>query len=223
MKDELFVGVDPSGSAMRPSGICIINRSKKVSLLGRWNTFKDIEKLLLPFREKICSIGIDGPLQPPHELDRCCFTRQSDHCSHKQTGKYKGRYCEYLLIKKGYRCFLTSKDSFVKTWVSRCFRLNEILTALGFRTIEVFPYAARKILFPDLPGKKYQRSFRQQLQKCLSEKGYILPEPDFIYSHDELDAVLAAVTSRLHFLGQAELVGDERDGYIVIPRLATLK
>lgn len=218
MKIKLFAGIDPSGSNINPSGICIIDSSGEICFLGKWKSFPDLEHILAPFREKINLIAIDGPLQPPYELDRCCFSDRSTGCQHEQTGKYKGRYCERLLIKMGYRCFLTSKNSFVKGWVDRCFSLNDLLVLQGYRTIEVFPYATRRILFPDLSGKKSQRRFRRQLQNELSQKGYNLPEREPLYSHDELDALLAAITCRLHFLKQTELVGDDPDGFIVIPR-----
>jgi predicted nuclease with RNAse H fold len=221
MNKKLFVGIDPSGSDKNPSGICILDSMKDIRFLGKWKTISDFQEILDSFRDEIRLVAIDGPLQPPHDLDRCCFSEQSSGCGHEQTGDNKGRTCERLLIKMGYRCFLTSKNSFVKGWVDRCFRLNEFLIGQGYRTIEVFPYATRKILFPGLPGKKYQRSFRQHLQRNLSQKGYSLPESDHLYSHDELDALLAAITSRLHFLKNTELVGDERDGYIVLPRIFT--
>jgi len=185
--------------------------------LGRWKSFEEILEILTPFQQQLEYVGIDGPLQPPHELGRCCFTSEFEKCGHRQTGGIKGRYCEYLLNKNGYRCFVTSRNSFVRQWVFRCFLLNDFLTAQGFATLEVFPYAARRILFPALTGKKQKLEFRQTLQKELQKWGLVFPVSGRLYSHDELDAALAAVTGLLHSQNKTRLLGDERDGFICIP------
>ena len=117
---NIFVGVDPSAGPSKPSGICLLNENKKIVYAGRWNHQKEICEILASVSGKPCITGIDGPLKLPHELDLCCFADTGSDCGHKQTTSYKGRQCEYLLIKRGYRCFLTSKNSFVKPWVRRC-------------------------------------------------------------------------------------------------------
>ncbi|MBN2366627.1 MAG: DUF429 domain-containing protein [Calditrichaeota bacterium] len=215
MPRNLYLGIDPSASAARDSGYCVINDSQRIISIGKWRGFEELAHILEPFKQQICIVGIDGPLQPPHELHRCCFT--SEECHHEQNNSAPGRICERLLIRRGYRCFLTSKNSFVKSWVLRCFDLKDFLSDLSCQIIEVFPYATRKILFPDLHGKKQTREFRLNLQKHLKDRGIRLPEKEKPYSHDELDALLAAVTARLVDLRQAERIGDERDGYIYIP------
>ena len=122
------------------------------------------------------------------------------------------------LIKKGFRCFLTSRNSFVKSWILRCLNLNSYLQNQSINSIEVFPFATRRILFPHLTGKKQTRLFREELVIQLTQWGVQFPQHRKSYSHDELDAMLAAVTALLHDLQQTESVGDERDGYITIPK-----
>jgi predicted nuclease with RNAse H fold len=216
---KYYAGLDPSASSKKSSGLCIIDGNKLVHYLGSWKTFEELLEILRPFQSQLESAGIDGPLQPPHELGRCCFSSGSGKCGHRQRGKIKGRYCEYLLNKNGYHCFVTSRNSFARQWVYRCFLLNDFLTAQGIATLEVFPYAARRILFPALTGKKQLLKFRQDLHQELQKWGLVFPGAGKCYSHDELDAALAATTVLLHFRHKTRLLGDERDGFICIPSL----
>ena len=209
--------MDPSASSNKPSGLGIIDGNKRVRYLGSWKTFEELLEIMCPFQSKLEYAGIDGPLQPPHELGRCCFTSGSGKCGHRQQGKIRGRYCEYLLNKNGYRCFVTSRNSFARQWVYRCFLLNDFLKAQKITTLEVFPYAARRILFPAITGKKQLLKFRQTLQQELQNWGLVFPETGKCYSHDELDAALAAVTVLLHSRHRTRMLGDERDGFICIP------
>ena len=217
MMSNIFVGLDPSAGPSKPSGICLLNETKQIVYIGRWNHQEDICEILTSVSGNPSIIGIDGPLKLPHELDLCCFSEPPSDCGHGQTTPYKGRYCEYLLIKRGYRCFLTSRNSFVKSWIKRCLELHDFLTGYSFKTIEVFPYATRRILFPHIEGKKQSLHFRENLLKTLIDWGIQFQEKTGQYSHDELDAVLAAVTAKLHHQNQTEMIGDARDGYIIIP------
>ncbi len=218
MNAHFYIGIDPSGSDHRPSGLCVLTRKREIVRLQRWFSFNELPVLLDEYAPDQCLVGVDGPLQPPHELHRCCFEDNS-RCPHRQTTPYKGRSGEYQLIRMGFPCFPTSKNSFLRGWVRRCFALNDWLVAQGFPILEVFPFATRRILFPTLSGKKQQRAFREHLQCHLQEWGIRFPESEHLYSHDELDAVLAAVTVWLHDRGKTQLLGDERDGWIVIPQI----
>lgn len=217
-RKDLFCGLDPSANASKASGICLMDAHNNIHYLGKWWEFKDLLQLISQISGDIVQIGIDGPLQPPYELDICCFSSNSPSCAHSQTTTYKGRYCEYLLIKNGFRCYMTSKNSFVKNWVLRCFNLNHFLTSRSFQTIEVFPSATQKILFPQLLGKKQLKTSRENLQTALRNWGITFPTPSPLYTHDELDAVLAAVTVLFHHEKKVIALGDERDGYIYIPK-----
>ena len=89
---------------------------------------------------------------------------------------------------------------------------------MDLKTIEVFPHATRRILFPSLEGKKQWSMYRRELQKSLEKIGVIFPDCNRVYSDDELDAVLAALTNLLSFQERTEILGDELDGYIEIPQ-----
>jgi len=218
-KKELFVGIDPSASSGKASGICIMNSKLGILNIGKWYEFTDFDKIISPYEDQIYYIAIDGPIRPPYELDWCCFSSRSPGCSHHQTTSYKGRYCESLLIKKGFRCFVTSKNSFAKDWMLHCFQLNSFLVEKGYRTLEVFPTATRKLLFPALKGKKQLKQNREKLQHDLIEWGIQFPVPDttVVYSDDELDAVLASLTALLHYRKKTIQIGNSADGFILIP------
>ncbi|GAB4370164.1 MAG: hypothetical protein Kow0042_12300 [Calditrichia bacterium] len=214
----IFAGIDPSAKPENKSALCLLDAHLTILHLGEWNTFSELDHILRPYKSLIQTIGIDGPLQLPHELKRCCFTPSTPGCSHRQTVPYRGRYCEYVLNKNGYRCYATSKNSFVKSWVLRCLDLAQFLMSKGYALLEVFPTATRKILFSEVSGKKQSKSTRLALVQALKREGVIFPQGKKSYSHHQLDALLAAYTALLHYRGKTMAVGDERDGYIIIPR-----
>ncbi len=214
-----FAGIDPTASPQTPSGVCLLNESLEIVFLGKCKGDREILQVLQNSPEPLYAVGIDGPLQPPHELQECCFRDDPPTCSHSQTTPYKGRYCEYLLTKNGFRCFPTSKNSFARRWIWRCFQLNQRLQKAGFTTLEVYPTATRKILFPQIRGKKQRRSTREALQQALRQTGVRFPAGGNVYSHDELDALLAAYTVLLLWQGKTVAVGDPQDGYIILPAI----
>ena len=218
MSERLFIGLDPSASSSKSSGISIINSVGKIIFLGKWFDVSELANIVRGLPNIYPMVAIDGPLQPPHELKPCCFSAEDSPCSHQQTTLFKGRYCEQLLIKRGFRCFVTSKNSFVKNWVARCFQLKDYLLGLGLDSIEVFPHASRKILLPELQGSKQNLLFRKSLQRALTRIGVKFLDGSRIFSHDELDAVLAALTNLLYAYGRTEKLGDDRDGYIYLPK-----
>ncbi len=215
-KTLIFVGLDPSAATSKASGVCVLSNTMEVVHIGKWFTFNELHELLQNNKNRINRIGIDGPLQTPHELDKCCFQSNSD-CFHQQTTPYKGRYGEYLLNRNGFRCFVTSKNSFAKKWALRCIELNDYLMNYGYETSEVYPTATRKILFPQLNEAKQLKSMREALQKSLSDWGVLFSQREHIYSHDELDAVLAALTMWLHYHQQTISIGNAKDGFIILP------
>ena len=98
----------------------------------------------------------------------------------------------------------------------RAIRLKEKFEGKGFKVIECFPGAARKIL--KLPGKTEPR---EVVVKALRKLGLKIGEAKL--SSHELDAVLVALTARLYLEGLAEPVGEETEGQIVIPRPEAVK
>ncbi len=102
--------------------------------------------------------------------------------------------------------------------MNRCFLLNDFLRNHAFETCEIFPLATRKILFPAVTGRKQKRVFREKLMEEMNQRGIHLSALKYLPSHDELDALLGALTVLLCDAGRAESIGDPLDGFIIIPR-----
>jgi len=83
----------------------------------------------------------------------------------------------------------------------------------GVKVIEVHPTSSRKIL--GLPVVKDVEKIRQSLIR-LGLKGDIEKRKLTIH---ELDAIVAAFTAGLHLCGRTVKIGDEKEGYIIIPSL----
>jgi predicted nuclease with RNAse H fold len=216
--NQFYVGLDPSAKPENRSGIGIISNSRNVIYIGTWKTFAELTQILSFFRAKIVTISIDGPLQPLAELDYCCFSDMQSKCDHQQNTPYKGRYCEFLLNRNGFKCFTTSRNSFARKWISRCFELNHYLAKLNYQTIEVYPTAAKKILFPSLSGSKKSLDNRKRLQEALSQTGLNFNSFYFVYSDHELDALLAAYIAYLHQKDSTISIGNREDGFIILPK-----
>lgn len=96
-------------------------------------------------------------------------------------------------------------------------RLASKMREKNLEVIEVHPTSSRKLL--GLPITKDVEKIRYGLFK-LGLKGDI--KKDKLTIH-ELDAIVAALTAKLHLCGETVKVGDEKEGYIIIPNLKCIK
>jgi predicted nuclease with RNAse H fold len=90
-------------------------------------------------------------------------------------------------------------------------KLNRLIAEKGFKTIEVHPTSTCKAL--NIPPKNSGK-----IQTVLTQIGL---EGDFkvcTLTPHEIDAVIAALTAYLHMRSQTEALGDEGEGYIIIPK-----
>ncbi|MDZ7392958.1 MAG: DUF429 domain-containing protein [candidate division KSB1 bacterium] len=210
----LYGGIDPSGSSARPSGVAVLDGRLQVVDAGLGRTDEEIVGFFTPYRLRLFAVGLDGPCVLPIGLHECCFAA-SPTCDHDQPNGRKGRFCELELARRGIGCFFTVKNSFAKGWVLRSLRLYRQLCAVGLRVVEIYPYATKRLLLgAQLPAKQTRRG-RLYLGQMLSRLGVSVPED---LSHHELDAIVAAYTVYLLARDLAEMVGDEAEGYIVIPK-----
>jgi len=134
-------------------------------------------------------IAIDAPLSLPKKGT----TRKADREMHKQ----------------GYPV-LPPRFSAMEKLTLRAIRIAQEITIMGLNVIEVHPTSTRKALkMPVRDWKKIQMIFiRIGLEGDLKTRT--------LTSH-EIDAVTAALTGHLHLQGKTELIGDEGEGYIVVP------
>ncbi|MCW4006620.1 MAG: DUF429 domain-containing protein [Candidatus Bathyarchaeota archaeon] len=135
-------------------------------------------------------VAIDAPLSFP----QCGFTRKADRD----------------MSRNGYRV-LPPNFPHMRELTRRAVKLNKQIQERGYRTIEVHPTSSRKAL--QMPLKEWRAI--QETLKALGLKGDI--ENRLLVTH-EIDAVTAALTAKLHLKGQTQLVGDEQEGYIIVPK-----
>ncbi len=121
------------------------------------------------------------------------------------------RECERLLLKMGIRLF-PSGAPFFKKIALKGMEIAEELKKMGIEVFEVYPYATRVIL-GIAPREKKQR--REGLKKISQDLSNYISIPEL--SHDEVDAVIAALTVKLYYEGKAMLLKG-RDGAILVPK-----
>ncbi len=120
------------------------------------------------------------------------------------------RKADKEMIRKGYRVFPPSLPAMKKLTV-RAIKLNKLVTKSGHKTIEVHPTSTRKAL--NMPSKDWGKI--QAILERIGLKGDLKARS--LASH-EIDAVTAALTAHLHMQNKTEALGDEEEGYIIVPK-----
>jgi len=131
-------------------------------------------------------VSIDSPLSLPEDPDKIY------------------RECELTLKRRGigvYWCLLPS----MKALTMRGIRLARRLRTAGLQVIESYPGAAQDIL--GIPRKKKGKDL---LARALVDYGI---RGNLSVSHDELDAITAAIVGHLYLRGEYEALG-----CLIIPR-----
>ena len=113
------------------------------------------------------------------------------------------------MYKRGYPVFPPRFPGMEKLTL-RAMKIAQEIVGGGFDVIEVHPASTRKAL--NMPAKDWEKI--QTLFLHLGLKGDL--EIRALTPH-EIDAITAALTGHLYLQGKTELVGDEKEGYIVVP------
>jgi len=120
------------------------------------------------------------------------------------------RNADREMIRKGYRVFPPSLPAMKKLTV-RAVKINKLIAEEGHKTIEVHPTSTRKAL--NMPSKDWRKI--QTIVTTIGLKGDL--QTRTLTPH-EIDAVTSALTAYLHTRNRTESIGDEEEGYIVIPK-----
>lgn len=120
------------------------------------------------------------------------------------------RKADKELIERGYRVFPPGLPA-MKELTLRAIRLNRLITEKGIETIEVHPASTRRAL--NMPLKNWK-----EIQKTFENMGLEGSLKTHTLKPHEIDAVTAALTAHLHMQGLTEVLGDEGEGYVVIPK-----
>ena len=120
------------------------------------------------------------------------------------------RRADREMLKRGYRVFSPNLPT-MKKLTLRAAKLNSLIEQNAYKTIEVHPTSTRKAL--QMPLKDWKAI--QEALKTLGLKGEL--ETRRLATH-EIDAVTAALTATLYLKKQTESIGDEGEGYIIVPK-----
>ncbi len=209
------MGIDLTSAEAKPSACLGLDRELKLIYSGFLHRDSDMVKVVS--RHGFELVAIDAPLSLPKGL--CCL---EESCSCQPTAEVKGRSCERELARLGIPCYFTTKKSIIKAMVYRGIRLRTELEAIGYKIIEVYPYASKVCLFGEgLPTKSKPAGLaflKQHISRLLPTLAPYVDE----FNHDLCDAAIAAYTAFLHSQGKTELYGEAEEGAICLPFLDRL-
>lgn len=171
------LGIDLTGSESRASGLALLDGSD-LEYTKRLNLDSEMEAEAINANVKV--VSIDSPLSLPEDPNKIY------------------RDCELTLKRRGigvYWCLLPSMKNLTMRGIALAAKLREA----GLTVIESYPGAAQDIL--GIPRK--QKGI-QVLANALAEFGI---NGNLNVSHDELDAVTAAIVGLSYLDGEYEALG----------------
>jgi len=179
----LVMGIDLTGSENRASGIATLKPDNFVATTRR-KSDEAIESLVQAMAPDL--VSIDSPLSLPEDPTKIY------------------RNCELELKRRGigvYWCLLPSMKALTMRGIKLASRLRES----GYQVIESYPGAAQDIL-----GIPRKNKGLKVLADALCNYGIW---GDLDGTHDELDAIVAAIVGQLYLKGEYEALG-----CLILPR-----
>lgn len=195
------VGIDLTGSESKPTGWAVLDGfSARTRMIG-----SDRDILEATVAAKPTLVSIDAPLSLP--FGRTSVT--DDDPAFAEAGIV--RTAERVLWARGVKTYPALIRS-MQQLTARGIRLATDLRKLGIPVIESFPGAMQDIL--GMPRKGVSLS---ALAQCLSEYGLTGLSDGQSRTHDEIDALSSAIVGQAFWEGKYEGVGDDREGYLIVP------
>ena len=196
----IVVGIDLAGSPRRNTGICSL-KGLRITKYATVFSDKEISDFVSTTRPEI--IAIDAPLNLPPGR-KSLEDRNGEHF----------RPCDRVLLQRGIRFFPITLGP-MRSLTKRGIALKKRFRRMGFKVIEIYPGAAQDVW--KIPRKQFGLGrLRRGLEK-LGIRGLVRG-----MNGDELDAVSGAMVGRLFLLEKAEVLGNFRQGAIVIPKTTEL-
>ncbi len=193
------VGIDLTGAEKKASGWAVLQDGRVQTQRIKTNA----ELIAHTIAAKPAVIALDSPLSLPKGR----ISVYDD-----DPGRYIygiSRLCERQMLKRGMRSYPTLIRS-MQQLTLRGMLLAQEFRAQGFEVIECFPGGTQDIL--ELPRK--QKGLADLVQG-LMDLGI---QGDYLYaSHDEIDALTAALAGCFYLAGQYEALGDEEEGLLILP------
>ena len=211
-----YLGVDLRTSIKHPSTVSLIDDDSRACFIGSFATDAELFEIIDDHQPTLIAIG--SPLGLPEGL--CCL-EPGCACQPVNLQK-KGRQSELELARMGISCFFTSKGSITRRLIYRAVQLNRQLREWGHNTIEVYPHATKVILFGDkVPPKNSPRSLpfmKEQLPTLINGLDPYLTS----LNRNACDSLINAYTALLYIREDTDLVGTDKEGFVVLPKLIQL-
>jgi len=197
------VGIDLTGSEKRPTGWCLLAGNEALTTI----VSRDEELIDQTVAATPDIVSIDSPLSLPHGRKRILY----DKLGRVTFGIM--RACELTLKRRGVNVYPCLIDS-MQNLTARGIRLAKALRIRGIPVIESYPGAAQ-----DIMGIPRKRASLDYLKQGLAEFGISGSFLTAKVSHDEVDAVTAAVVGLFFWSGKFEALGNEDEDFLIIPDL----
>ena len=210
---ETYFGLD-FASPGHTSGYAVLDAAGALLDIGLAGD--DAEIIALIERCGARTVAVDCPLGLPAGLD--CLD-PSHPCA--PTSPKGIRESELAVRALGYGLYFTTKKTIIRAMAERGIALRRTLEARGLRVFEVYPYAAKCILFGKMMPKKTTAEGVTWLRTNLTTIIPNLVDIPRHLTHDELDAAVAAYTALLFARGGAIALGNDGEGTIVVPIVVT--
>ncbi|RZK21355.1 MAG: DUF429 domain-containing protein [Pedobacter sp.] len=197
------VGIDLTGSASKASGWAAIGNLA----VSTRRIFTDAELIAETIKVNPGVIVLDSPLSLPAGR----ISVYDDDPGRQRYGIT--RACEREMLKRGIRSYPPLIRSMQKLTL-RGISLADTFRTLGYQVIESFPGGIQDIL--GLPRKQKNLN---SLITGLAEFGLTGQFSKTRISHDEIDAICAAVGGLFFLADEYETVGDPYEGLIILPKI----
>lgn len=209
----VVLGIGLRASAKRPSTVVALDQDSSIVRMETFGEDDELAEIARDQKAELISIG--APLGLP--LGLCCL-ETSCSCGFSVPQR-KGRLLELELSRMGISCFFTNKGSIIRNLIYRGIGLRQRLQGLGFEVVESYPHATKMILFGDKVPPKNSAASLAFLKERLSPLIAGLDDHMNGMDRNGCDAVLNAYTGLLHTQGGTDVLGDEEEGTLVLPKL----
>jgi uncharacterized protein YprB with RNaseH-like and TPR domain/predicted nuclease with RNAse H fold/dephospho-CoA kinase len=196
-----IVGIDLTGSEIRPSGWCLLEDGNAAT--RRIASTEDLIAATMAATPAL--VSIDSPLSLP----RGRTTVEDGDPGRAEFGIT--RECERILKRRGVNVYPSLIKS-MQSLTARGIRLANYFRSVGVPVIESYPGAAQDIM--NIPRKRADLAL---LKEGLVEFGILGAFETEEVSHDELDAITSAAVGLFFLSGKFEALGNEDEDYLIIP------